>query len=157
MAQSSFTDLREKLAGLAQKFPEQKPLPASSLLHILTPFLFALAKQPGSSLRTQTIHYLMEEWYVKQAKYDTAVLSSYPSSTYPGICFHCFNIHGWNLSLVTDGCSQCKEVGSLSYHFFKDLLHWKYQIHPAQIDREFAELIYRGHLVKNIKRARSRI
>lgn len=116
-------------------------VPATKLLSIISPFLLHLCKESSSSDRTQAIHYLMEEWYVKQAKFDVEVISAYPISTYDGCCFQCDSVLVRYGCFLTSHCKHCKASPSLTVWFLQDLLEYRYKIHPVQIEKIFCEYI----------------
>jgi|SRR5579863_681108 len=144
LSSSSRQALQAKLASLRKNVI---PLPAKSYLKILAPFLLHLAKQSSSSDRTQTIHHLMQEWYVKQPKIEDELtdVSKYPSAPYPGICFNCLFIWSGDGSYMSTHCLACTAVPKLTLYFLQDLLHYHYQIHPAWVELIFAEYVLKAN------------
>lgn len=138
---SNSQELANKLAALRGTLSTSAPLPAAKLLRILAPFLLVLCKQSSSSDRTQSIHYLMQEWYVKQPKTDVDRISEYPTDYHPGVCFHCFHLFGFGNGSLRLHCSYCKERPKLTLWLLQDMLEYRYKIHPAWIEKIFAECI----------------
>lgn len=140
--------LRAKLST-SSLLPPEKPVPASKLLYILGPILFNLAKRHANSITVQTMHYVWQKWYLDQPKIIDVDLSIPPNNNYPGACFHCLHTFSHDACVLTTTCGNCHSLESLSLYFFKDMLWYRYKVHPSQIDKLFSELIYyRCHNVR---------
>lgn len=138
MEKPSFTEVKAQLALLATGVQFK---PAVSLLHIAAPFLLLLSKQHATSATVQTIHFLMEEWFVKQNKFDVPVLQKYPDSGFCSYCFHCFHKLDNCFDHMPTTCFHCKAHPSLGLHFFEDMVEYRYKIHPIWIEKVFCEYL----------------
>lgn len=127
---------------LSSRLQSLRPIPASDLLDIAAPFLLIAAKRLSSSSRVQTIHYILEEWYEKQAKKDSYIISNYPVMEYPSVCYNCYNIRDRTSSNLAIHCSSCCSRGTYDVRFITSLISQSYGIHPVQIEAAFARAIY---------------
>jgi hypothetical protein len=120
------SSLSSKLEALRQY---QQPVSNLKLLRILAPFLYQLSfPAANSSLRVQTIHYIMENYYEKQVKSDSINSSSVITGLGYCCCFSCGNLLGSDWVGITLSCGKCQKEDSLSYYFLADLLSHCYQI-----------------------------
>lgn len=128
------SQLSSRLAALTDY---SKPVSSLHLLRILAPFLYNLshpAADGNDSDRVQTIHYLMETWYVRQAKTDSISDGGWDFSSGVCCCYSCGSVLGNNWAGLTLSCGKCKRPPKLTYYFLADLLDHCYQIpHPATV------------------------
>lgn len=127
---------------LSSRLQSLRPMPALKLLEIAAPFLLIASRNLSSSERVQVIHYIMENWYEKQAKVGTEILACYPDFNYPDACFNCGTIFDIGPSNLRSHCRCCKTKGSYMLRFITGLIHQSYGIHPVQIEAAFAIALY---------------
>jgi hypothetical protein len=130
----SSSSLSTRLAALREY---EQPVATAKLLAILAPFLYHLsfpAPDGNNSDRVQTIHYLMETWYVRQNKSDTVGSSGRYSGSGFSCCYQCGSVLGSGCSAIALSCGCCQKPAKLTFFFLADLLDHCYQIpHPVTV------------------------
>lgn len=128
--------------SLSSRLQSLRPMPALKLLEIAAPFLLIASRNLDGAARVQTIHYIMENWYVNQTKTAGDNLTEYPDFNYPDACFNCGTIFDIGPSNLRSHCRCCKAKGSYLLRFITGLIHQSYGIHPVQIEAAFAIALY---------------
>jgi hypothetical protein len=124
------SSLSSRLGALRES---NAPISSLRALSILAPFLYKLSfPEPGNdSLRIQTIHYLLETYYVKYPRTDTLnVDRSYCASGHT-VCYSCGSVLGSGTCGITSSCGECQAAPSLTSYLLIDLLDHCYKIPPA--------------------------